>query len=263
MGVPSEWQSSRAFGAWCTLPDPFIAEMFATSGFDYVTVDMQHGLIGYSEMVAMLMAIHGHPAVPVVRVPSNDTATIGRVLDAGARVVIVPMIESRDQAEAAVAACRYAPDGVRSFGPPRAAAIPGSYDTAAVNARVTCLAMIETTKGVEAADEICGTPGLDGIYIGPADLAISLGIPPSGMFKSDAHRDATTTIVDACRAHGLLAAHHGVSGGHAKGLAAAGLDMITVFTDGSLLQRAAATELATARATDDAASPASPSARPY
>jgi 4-hydroxy-2-oxoheptanedioate aldolase len=244
MGVPSEWQSSRAFGAWCTLPDPFIAEMFATSGFDYVTVDMQHGLIGYSEMVAMLMAIHGHPAVPVVRVPSNDTATIGRVLDAGARVVIVPMIESRDQAEAAVAACRYAPDGVRSFGPPRTAAIPGSYDTAAVNARVTCLAMIETTKGVEAADEICGTPGLDGIYIGPADLAITMGLPPTMDPVPGPHADGIERVLKVGQAHGVTVGMPCASAAEALALADRGFGLMAVGSDTWWLNECARRETA-------------------
>lgn len=241
------WATTPVFGVWCTVPDPFVAECLANSGFDFVTIDMQHGLIDYQAMVMMLIAIAGSPAIPVVRVPANDAAAIGRVLDAGARVVIVPMVESGAQAAAAVAACRYSPLGTRSYGPTRAARVAGTGDPVGLAERAVCVVMIETARGVAAAEEICATPGLGGIYIGPSDLAISLGVPLEQMMASGSHRDAVGAIVAAARRHSLFVGHHGLSGAHAKSLAAAGFDMVTAATDISVLVDGATAELAVAR----------------
>jgi 4-hydroxy-2-oxoheptanedioate aldolase len=216
-------------------------------GFDYVTLDAQHGLIDYRSMVAMLIAISSTSAIPIVRVPSNDPATIGLALDAGARAVIVPMVETAEQASAAVAACRYAPDGIRSYGALRANRLLGTGDPSEINERVFCFVMIETQRGVAAAREICSTPGLAGVYIGPADLAVSLSVPLGEIMSSEAHHAATRSIVEACRENDLIVGHHGVNGAHAKRLVAAGHDMVTVMTDSFVLVQGAVSELTMAK----------------
>ena len=142
------------------------------AGYDYVGFDIQHGYLDDADVALLLRRLEHVPIATAVRLPSADPAPIGRVLDAGADAVIVAMVESAEQAAAAVAATRYAPAGVRSFGPLRASL---GLDPAAHEARASVFAMIETAQGLSALDEICAVPGLSGVYVGPADLAISLG----------------------------------------------------------------------------------------
>ncbi len=158
-GLRSRWAAGEtAFGGWCCLGSAFSAELLGSLGFDYVCVDCQHGLTGYDAMWPMVQALRGTGATPVVRAPANDGPWLGKALDAGAEAVIVPMVNSAEEALRAAAACRYAPEGVRSYGPVRAGLLLGD-DAAAVNRAVTCLVMIETVAAVAVADAICATPG--------------------------------------------------------------------------------------------------------
>src|SRR6478672_10624907 len=158
------WRAGgSALGGWLSLREPILAEAAGSSGYDYVCVDMQHGLADYEHTVVLLHALAGTPAVPIVRVPWNEQGIIGRVLDAGAMGVIIPMVNSPDEARRAVTACRFAPDGSRSFGP--------EY-LGRPNELVACIPMIETKQAVESIDDILAVPGIDAIYIGPADLSI-------------------------------------------------------------------------------------------
>ena len=166
----------QIWGGWVVGPTIIGPEEFATAGYDYVGFDVQHGYLDDADVALLLRRLEHIPIATAVRLPSADPAPIGRVLDAGADAVIVAMIESADQAAAAVAATRYAPAGVRSFGPLRGE--PGA-DPAAQEARASVFAMIETARGLSALDEICAVPGLAGVYVGPADLAISLGYAPA------------------------------------------------------------------------------------
>ena len=134
-----------------------------------------------------------YPIATAVRLPSTDPAPIGRVLDAGADAVIIAMVESAEQAAAAVAATRYAPAGVRSFGPLLASL---GLDPAALEARVSVFAMVETAQGLSALEEICAVPGLTGVYVGPADLAISLGY---GLADAWTHADGPRRDERACK----------------------------------------------------------------
>src|SRR5437763_12302696 len=137
-----------AWGGWCTIPSPWAAEVMARAGFDYVTVDMQHGLIGYSDMVTMVQAIHAAATTAIVRVPWNQPDHIMRALDAGAQGVIVPMVNSAEEARAAVGACRYPPDGYRSWGPIRASLGVPDYTAGTANRSVVVAIMIETAAGL-------------------------------------------------------------------------------------------------------------------
>jgi 4-hydroxy-2-oxoheptanedioate aldolase len=226
----------------------------AHAGFDWLCIDMQHGAIGYQVAVTMLQAISTTDAVPVVRVPWNEPGIIMKVLDAGAYGVIVPMVNSRAEAEAAVAACRYperarpgAPNGVRSYGPARAVLYAGADYFANANETVLCIPMIETREAIANLDEIVGTPGVDAVFIGPSDLSVSLGLPPS--YDQDAAEfvEAVASVEAACRRHGVIA---GVFGGNAAVAAKRieqGFRLIEVADDGRTMLTGAASVLAQLR----------------
>jgi 4-hydroxy-2-oxoheptanedioate aldolase len=175
-----------------------------------------------------------------VRLPSAAAAPIGRVLDAGADAVIIAMVESAEQAAAAVAATCYAPKGVRSFGPLRASL---GLDPAAHEARASVFAMIETAKGLSVLAEICAVPGLTGVYVGPADLAISLGQNPIDALTTSAVLDPITRIRAAATDAGLLPAIHANAGKPGKIMAELGFRMITLASESQALRRGAAEHL--------------------
>src|SRR5215207_3634637 len=242
------WAEGRtAFGVWAAIPSSFSAELVAGAGVDYVCVDQQHGVVNYASMVPMLQAIGATGAAPITRVLSNDPFRIMKALDAGAWGVIVPLVNDAGEAARAVSACRYPPDGIRSYGPIRASDIIRSKDPEDLAREVLCLVMVETREGLENVEEIAATPGIDGIYVGPADLALSLGIPPTTSVTEAAHIEAVRRIREACRKHGIAAEMHASSGMWAKQQAGAGFDMVTVAVDAALLGGAARREVATAR----------------
>jgi 4-hydroxy-2-oxoheptanedioate aldolase len=236
-----------AVGGWCTTPSAFNAELLAVEGYDYVCIDCQHGLIGYDAMVPLLAGVARTGTTPLVRVPFNHTPWPGQALDAGAEGVIVPMVNSREDAERAAAACRYAPEGVRSFGPVRAGLFLNQATPAEVNRQVLCFVMIETVQGVENADEICATPGVDGVYVGPADLAISMGVAFGVDAMPPAHAEAIDHVARVCAAHGIVAGIHTGSGRGARDALESGYRMATVSTDAAIFRGAIRAELAAAR----------------
>jgi 4-hydroxy-2-oxoheptanedioate aldolase len=242
--------NGTAFGAWCTIPSGVVTEQLALTDLDYVCIDCQHGLIDYTGMLGMLQAMARTNVTSVVRVVSHDHATIGKVLDAGAGAVIVPMVNDRAQAEYVASACRYAPRGIRSYGPARATATVGSADTEVLDAHVMCLVMIETEQGVANADEICSTPGIDGVYIGPSDLAISLGERPGGLIPGR-HTEAVRHVLDRCNAHRIVPAIHSYDGTTARRYSDMGFRMVTVGVDLRLLRAAVTNELRDARTITD------------
>ena len=173
------WGSGQsAIGGWLTVPSSLSAETMAHAGFDWLCIDMQHGTIDYQVGVTMMQAISTTETVPIVRVPWNEPGIIMKSLDAGAYGVIIPMVNSRAEAEAAVGACRYAPWGYRSYGPGRAVLYAGRDYAAHANETVLCICMIETGEAVANLEEILSVPGIDAVYVGPSDLSVSLGLPP-------------------------------------------------------------------------------------
>jgi 4-hydroxy-2-oxoheptanedioate aldolase len=241
-------KSGPLFGAWLGIPDPFLAEVLAAQGFDYLCVDMQHGLIAFERMVEMVRAVASRGAEPIVRVTKNDQAEIMRALDAGARGVVVPLVDSADEAAAAAAAFRYPPRGTRSFGPTRARYALGPSTEALEEA--ACIVQIETRKGYQNLEAIAATPGIDGIYIGPSDLALSFGANPGHPSCHEAMRDQFETIRKACAARGIYAGIHCLEGGMAARYASSGFDMITVIVDTVHIARTSGIELSLARATN-------------
>jgi 4-hydroxy-2-oxoheptanedioate aldolase len=192
------WQRGEAtFGAWCTIPSSWTAEVAARLGHDWVCIDTQHGLIGYDVMLPMLQVISGAGVPSFVRVPWNEPGEIMKVLDAGAGGVIVPMVNSVEQAQAAVGAMRYPPEGIRSMGPIRARMVDEEWRLP------VCVVMIETVHAVEQAREILAVPGIDAVFVGPNDLAVSAGLDSSYGGRHPEHRRLIERIAEAARANGV------------------------------------------------------------
>ena len=163
---------------WCGLPYPIVAETVAREGFAAVTLDGQHGLWDTASIVSGIAAVMQGGAAPIVRVPVGDFAAVSRALDFGAEGVIAPMINTAADARAFAAAAKYPPVGERSWGPMRAMALGGFSDQSAylteANGLNVTFAMIETRTALANIDAIAGTPGIDGLFLGPSDLSIAL-----------------------------------------------------------------------------------------
>ncbi|AML50421.1 HpcH/HpaI aldolase family protein [Falsihalocynthiibacter arcticus] len=193
---------------WLAIPSSLSAEMMAQQDFDAITIDMQHGCADYADTLSMLQAISTTDRTPFVRVPWNDPAIIGRVLDAGAYGVICPMVNTADECKAFVEACRYFPLGGRSVGPIRAGLYGGSDYFANANDTIITMAMIEHKDGLANLDAILSTPGLNAIFVGPSDLAVSMGHTPGFDPKWDDVIDAIQLIAERCEAHGVIPGIH-------------------------------------------------------
>jgi len=243
------WAEDRAtINGWCVIPSSFSAELMAHQGWDSVTVDMQHGLIDYQAAVGMLQAISTTAAVPLVRVPWNEPGIINKALDAGAYGVICPMVNTRDDAERLVAACRYPPRGSRSFGPTRALLYAGSDYPAHADRTVVVFAMIETRAALDNLDEILEVPGLDAIYVGPSDLSSALGCTPKPDQEEKPVVEAIDFILARARAHGVLAGIHNATPDYALKMIAKGYRFATVSSDARLIAAKAGEMFATLRA---------------
>ena len=238
--IRSVWeQKGCVVNGWLGIPSSFSAEVMAHLGWDSLCVDLQHGLIDYQMAVGMLQAICTTDVTPIVRVPWNDPAIIMKSLDAGAFAIICPMINTRDEAQRFVQACRYAPRGYRSSGPIRAMVWAGDDYHAKADDTILTFAMIETAEGVRNLDAILTTPGLDAVYVGPSDLSISLGGKP-GIDSSDPKVVAAIDeILAGCKRHGVHAGLHTGSATYAKQMVAKGFDFVTLMTDTRLLIKAA------------------------
>jgi 4-hydroxy-2-oxoheptanedioate aldolase len=220
----------------------------AQAGFDWLCVDLQHGLLDYQDLLHMLPAISTTDTTPIVRVPGNDPKEIMRALDAGALCVIVPLVNSGAEAASAIAACRYPPLGIRSYGPLRAALYGGPGYAAGANEEIACIVMIETKEGVAHLEEIVTTPGLGGVFIGPSDLALALGLPPRGDTDDPLHVATVDRILQTCKRHQVPAGIHTSSLDYAKRRLAAGFEFVTLGSDAGFLAQAMSTSLAAARA---------------
>lgn len=218
------------------LREPLTAESAARMGYDYVVVDQQHGIASEPEALAMMQAAESAGAIPVARVSTNHPMTIGRALDAGALAVIVPMVNDAQAAREAVAACRYAPAGNRSYGPVAAISRYTAEYAAVANSVVSCIVMIETAEALANLDDILTVPGIDAVYVGPVDLSLTLGLPPKTDHDDPRFRSAIDTLLDACRRHGVVPGIHADE--HlAPKWAERGFRMITVgFDQNSVLE---------------------------
>ncbi|MGH1492976.1 MAG: HpcH/HpaI aldolase family protein [Acidimicrobiales bacterium] len=209
--LKTAWAADQAtIGLWLANADPVAVEQLGGVGFDYICLDLQHGLIDYGNVVPALQAQQQSQSTPIARAPWNEPGIIGKLLDAGVMGVIIPMVNTVAEAEAAVAACRYAPQGSRSFGPTRAASALGPDYYQDANNQVACIPMIETVTALENLDDIVKVEGIDAIYVGPADLGISLGLGPGSDNADPSFQDAIKHILAACKANGIAPGIHSV-----------------------------------------------------
>jgi 4-hydroxy-2-oxoheptanedioate aldolase len=224
-------------GGWCAIPSGFATEILARS-FDWICIDMQHGLAGQGEMVSMLqsVAIRGTPAL--VRVPWNDPGAIMRALDGGAQGVIVPMVNSASEARQAVGACKYAPDGYRSWGPSRNALYGQQLAASEINKRVACVVMVETTSAIAAVDDIASVEGVDGVFVGPSDLAVAIGVSPAAAASDSHHLELVTKVAQACHRNQVVAGIMCDSADMAISRFELGFRMLALRSDARLLQTA-------------------------
>jgi len=190
-------------GAFQMLADPLLTEHYAQLGFGAVLIDQQHGLLDERTAFECIQRLEKFPdCMPIVRVADATPALIGRALDAGASAIIAPMINNAQDAKKLIEQCRYAPDGVRSWGPTRALIVEAGTKDA--NSYVKVLAMIETREAIENLDSILDLPGLDGAFVGPSDLSISLGFPPSGSPTEPVVTKAIDKVLEGCKKRGKL-----------------------------------------------------------
>jgi len=230
------WAQDRAaVNGWLAVPSSFSAEVMAHQGWDTLTIDLQHGVIDYAQMVTMLQAISSTPTVPIVRVPWLEPGIIMKTLDAGAYGVICPMVNSREEAQRFVAYTNYAPKGTRSFGPVRALLYGGADYPTKANETIVRFAMIETAQALDNLDAILSVEGLDAIYIGPSDLSLALGCKPQFDDVEPKVAQAIDHIVARAKAHGVVAGIHNGRSDVAKARIARGFRFVTVSSDARLI----------------------------
>ena len=230
------WNEGRAtINGWLAIPNSFSAETMAQQGWDSLTVDMQHGVVDYQAMVTLLQAISTTSTVPMVRVPWREPGIIMKTLDAGAYGIICPMINTKAECEELVAACHYPPRGNRSFGPIRALIYSGADYPKHANDTVLAIAMIETKTALANLDEITSVPDLDAVYVGPADLANSMGHEPRFDPEEPKVLEAIATILKTAKGKGLRAGIHCMSPVFAKRMMGLGFDFTTLMSDARLM----------------------------
>jgi len=225
---------------WLAIPSGVAAEGMAHAGFDSLTIDMQHGPVHYDAALPMLQAISTTNTIPLARVPWNEPGIIMKMLDAGAYGIICPMINSREECEAFVGACRYPPLGYRSYGPTRVSMYAGADYAQNANETVLTFAMIETASAMENLEDILSVEGLDAIYVGPADLSQSLGGKPGADFEDGVVPEALDTIIEAAKRHGVYAGIHNASAAYARRMFDKGFQFATVQSDLVFLRTKAA-----------------------
>jgi 4-hydroxy-2-oxoheptanedioate aldolase len=247
VSIRSELHDRETLGGWCAIPNWLSAEIVGRAGFDWVCVDTQHGPIGVSEMASMLQALSAAGVPALVRVPWNEPAAIYRALDAGASGVIVPLVNSPGEAEAAAQACRFAPAGTRSYGPTVAALRHPAFGAETANGEVVCIVQIETEEAISSVDAIAGVEGIDGLFVGPADLGLSIGTP-AGDVTNERFRDATRRVVRAALDHHKVPAIFCGTIDAALTARSDGFRMLAVQSDVRLLRAAASEAIARLRA---------------
>ncbi|MFZ0216261.1 MAG: aldolase/citrate lyase family protein [Candidatus Dormiibacterota bacterium] len=249
------------YGGWCGIPSPFAAELVGRSGFDWVTIDTQHGLVGYDTTVPMLQALSATGTPAFVRVPWNQPDHIMKALDAGAQGIIVPMVGTADDARRAVDSVKYPPLGHRSWGPVRSSfELPG-YSPASANERTVVAAMIETPEGVENMDAIMQVEGIDAIYVGPSDLGLSHGFEPTlDMPAGSDHEKLLLSVLEGCLRNHVVPGLHTAGVENATRWREAGFRMLTISSDGAFLRSGATAALQRLR---EGAPAAAASSSPY
>ena len=241
--LKQSWAEGKpTINGWLSIANSFTAEIMAAQGYDSIGIDLQHGAVDYQAALSMLQAMRASGVVPLVRVPWLEPGAIMKALDAGAYGVICPMINTAEQAAEFVSYMRYPPLGQRSFGPTRANFAVGANYASEANGEVLAFAMVETAQAMDNLEAIASTPGLDGIYVGPADLTLGLGqgrLAPAFDREEPEMIEALQKIVAACRKAGIRAALHCGTPDYAARAISWGFDMTTVSNDVRMLAGAA------------------------
>ena len=217
---------------WLQIPSTVSAEAMAQQGWDSLTIDMQHGLVDYTNALPMLQTISSTEVTPLARVNWNEPGQIMKILDAGSYGVICPMVSNREEAEKFVQACMYPPHGYRSFGPVRGLIYGGSDYADHANDELLKFAMIETKESLDNLDEIMSTPGLDGIYIGPADLSLAIGEKP-GFDRPETTKaySEISRILEHAKKNNIFAGIHNGTPEYALKMIDIGFNFVTIGSD--------------------------------
>ena len=226
-------------GGWCAIPSGFSAEVLGHCGFDWACIDTQHGIIGYEQLIPMLQGLSITQTPAFVRVSWNSPGEIMKALDAGAQGVIIPMVNSPEEARQAVGACKYSPEGYRSWGPTRAALGSPDFNPKSANRDVICTIMVETAEALDHLDQIVATPGIDAVFVGPNDLAVSSGLEPSFMAENPLHHQKIEQILEGCQRHNVTAGIFCGSAEMAFHWRDLGFRMLALLSDAALMRKAA------------------------
>ncbi len=221
----------KAFASWVALGNTYSAELLSTAGYDCLVLDTQHGAISWEQLGGLIQAIDIHNTPSLVRIGGVDQTQIMRALDLGSAGVIVPMVSTPEEARRAASAIRYPPEGIRSFGPVR-----NYYAASASQQAALCFAMIETAEGMANLDEIAAVDGIDGLFVGPVDLALALGLGPV-LDLNDQVFAAISTIADACAKHNKLCASASLSQAYSRKLIDIGVQLIVQGSDLGMIRR--------------------------
>ena len=241
-------EGGSAINGWLQIPNSFTAELMANQNWDSLTLDMQHGVIDYSHAISMLQAISTTDVVPLARVNWNEPGQIMKILDAGAYGIICPMVSNRKEAENFVQACMYPPRGYRSYGPIRGLVYGGPDYADEANNEILKFAMIETKESLDNLDEIMQTPGLDGIYIGPADLSLAIGEKPSfDKPEGDPVFEVIMKILEHAKKNKVIAGIQNAQPEYAHKMIKKGFQLVTIGTDQRFMVAAAKASLGTIR----------------
>ena len=236
-------EGKPVINGWLQIPSTVSAEAMAHQGWDSLTIDMQHGLVDYSNALPMLQTISSTNVTPLARVNWNEPGQIMKILDAGCYGIICPMVSNKEEAERFVQACMYPPKGYRSFGPIRGLIYGGSDYGDKANEEILKFAMIETKEALDKLDEIMSTPGVDGIYIGPADLSLAIGEKPSfDNPEGSPQYKKILEILDHAK-NKIAAGIHNASAEYAKQMIDLGFNLVTIGSDQKALTSGAKTEI--------------------
>lgn len=247
--IKQMWAEGRPVTlGWLGVASTQTAEAMAAQGFDALCVDLQHGTTTLSNLLPMLQAVALTDTATVVRVAWNDPATIMKALDLGTYNVIVPMVNTAQDAARAAAACHYPPLGMRSYGPIRPASHWGTAQPVETDGEVLLFAMVETREGLDNLDAICATPGVDAIYVGPSDLSFALGLPPQADNMDPRHLAACDRIREAAHRHGKKVCMHCASAPFAADAIRRGFDLVMLTSDTASIAAGARRQLDALRA---------------
>ena len=226
------WENGKAsLNGWLSIPNSFTAEAMAKMGWDTITIDLQHGQNDYSTSISMVQAISNNKCIPFARVPWNEPGIIMKMLDLGIMGIISPMINTKNDCENFISYCKYPPIGQRSYGPMRAQLHYGKDYFQNANKEIITLAMIETQQAINNLDDILSVENLSGVYIGPADMSSSYGLPPKFDVRQDPVFSNIKLIIEKAKKYGKIAGIHNGTTIYAKEMLALGYNLVTVSYD--------------------------------